>query len=337
MSNIIHQSNNIVNTSGLKIVFLGTPDFALPTLEKLANSPYRPVAVFCAPDKPTGRRQILTPPPTKILAQKYHIPVYQPADKKELAAQIAKLQPDLILSAAYGIIVSKEVLETPKLGCLNIHPSLLPKYRGASPLQNAILNGDTKTGVTIFKMDEKMDRGPLVAKSEYRIANPKITTPELSEILASAGAELLLNILPDYLAGKIKEESQDEAVATYTKIIKKEDGRLDWQKSAKEIGQQIRAYTPWPGTYSQWLMTDGKWQIVKIQEASLAEQSGQKQIYSEQSRRVGEVFLMDADNLAVQTGNGVLIIKKLQAEGGKPLSASDFLRGHQDMLGKILN
>lgn len=307
----------------LKIIFLGTPEFAVPILEKLITSDYKPTAVFCAPDKPIGRQQILTPPPIKILAQKYNIPVYQPANKKELAEQVANLKPDLIISAAYGIIVPEEVLAAPKFGCLNIHPSLLPRYRGASPLQTAILNGDEKTGVTIFKMDEKMDTGAIIAQQEYSLIKQKLTTPELSKELAKISADLLIKTLPDWISGKITPQPQNNALATYSKIIAKEDGRIDWQKPTEEIEQQIRAYTPWPGTYTT---IDGS--KIKIIEGEASEKN--------HSQQAGEVFLAGANNLAVQTGSGALIIKKLQAEGGKPLSVSDFLRGHKNIIGKIL-
>ncbi|HRY52786.1 MAG TPA: methionyl-tRNA formyltransferase [Candidatus Portnoybacteria bacterium] len=304
-----------------KIIFLGTPEFALPILEKLINSEYKPAAVFCAPDKPVGRQQTLTPPPVKVLAQKYGLLVYQPANKKELTEQIAELKPGLILSAAYGIIVPQEVLDAPKFSCLNIHPSLLPKYRGASPIQTAILNGDTESGTTIFKMDAKMDTGTIIAKETFPLSSQKLTTPELSKKLAELSAGLLLNILPDWLAGKIKPEVQNEALASYSRIIAKEDGQINWQKTAKEIEQQIRAFFPWPGSFS------GQPKI-KILEAEASEKKYNKQI--------GEVFLTETNALAIQAGSGALIVKKLQAEGGKALLAEDFLRGHANIIGQIL-
>jgi len=335
MPNIIHQPNNPVKGSDLKIFFLGTPEFALPALEKLINSEFKPVAVFCAPDKPVGRKQILTPPPTKILAQKYNIPVFQPANSYELADIIKSVSVDLIICVAYGLLLPKEVLDAPKFGCLNLHPSLLPKYRGASPLQATILNGDQETGVTIFKIEEKMDTGPIAAKQEWQINNQKLTTPELSKKLAEVGANLLLKILPDWLTGKITPTPQDDSLASYTKIIKREAGKIDWQKSAKEIEQQIRAFTPWPGTYAtlpSYSPNEVKGSKIKIIKA----ESPDKQLYLEQSRRAGKIFLTDDKNLAVQTSNGCLIINELQPEGGKTMSASDFLRGHKNIIGTIL-
>lgn len=333
-----------------KTVFLGTPEFSVPILEKLLNSDYKPIAVFCAPDKPIGRQQILTPPPAKIVAQKYDIPIFQPANSHELADTLKSLSPDLIITAAYGLILPKEVLDAPKYGCLNIHPSLLPKYRGPSPIQSAILNGDTTTGVTIYKMDEQIDHGPTIANSQWPLANSKITTPELSKELSELGANLLVKILPDWLAGKITPQPQDDSQTTLTKIITKEDGQIDWQKSALAIERQIRAYTPWPGSHTTLsnyslpsrrrgasLATGGsEVEESKIKIIQVEVSHTNKQLYPERGRRAGEVFLTDADDLAVQTGSGALVIKKLQLEGGEPLSASDFLRGHKNLISMIL-
>jgi len=305
---------------------MGTPEFAVPILEKLANSEYKPVAVFCAPDKPVGRKQTLTPPPVKVLAQKYSIPVFQPKDKIELASQLKTINYQLVITAAYGLIFPKDILDAPQYGCINVHPSLLPKYRGPSPIQAAILNGDAVTGVTIYKMDEQIDHGAIMAYRQSLIANRKITTPELSSELSKLGADLLLKILPDWLAGKITPAPQDDSRVTFTKIIKKEDGKIDWQKSAQEIERQIRAYTPWPGSYSQ--IANGQLLIVKILEAEISDTSAGK--------RPGEVFLTANNGLAVQTGNGALVIKKLQLEGGKSLSAQDLLRGHKEIIGILL-
>ncbi len=323
MSNSINQSNNFVNSSPANIAFFGTPQFAVPILGKLARNGFKPVAVFCAPDKPVGRKQTLTPPPVKILAQKYNIPVFQPADKKELEKQIAGLKPDLIISAAYGIIISEKTLAAPKFGCLNIHPSLLPKYRGPAPIQNTILNGDQKTGVTIFKMDKGIDTGPLIASRQLTIADKKYITLELSQILAELGAQLLLDILPDWLNGKIQPQAQNDAEASSTKIIGKDDGLIDWRKSAAEIERQIRAYFPWPGAYAK---INGK--KIKIIEAELSNEK--------QEKEPGKIF-SDGKKLFIQTAKGALAVVMLQLENGKPMVADDFLHGHRDIIGKILN
>lgn len=328
MSNIIRQSNNSVNSKDLKLVFMGTPEFAVPILDKLINEGLRPVAVFCAPDKSIGRKQILTPPPVKVSAGKHNLPIFQPANSRELTDTIKALACDLIVTAAYGLILSKEALGAPSYGCLNIHPSLLPKYRGASPIQSAILNGEAETGVTIYKMDEQVDHGPIVARNQIAIGKESYTTPELSEKLSALSAELLVKTLPDWFAGKIIPTPQDDVLASYTKIIKKEDGQINWRKSAKEIEQQIHAYTPWPGAYAK-LKAEEKNINIKIIKAISQEESLRKQ--------PGEIFLRDDNELAIQCGQGCLIIKKLQLEGGKPLDASDFLRGHKKIIGQILN
>lgn len=321
-----------MTNKNIKIIFMGTPDFAVPILEKLANSAYKPIAVFCAPNMPVGRKQIFTPPPIKVLTQKYNLPVYQPKDKTELSYQLKAISYQLIITAAYGLILPKEVLGTPKYGCLNIHPSLLPKYRGASPIQAAILNGDAKTGVTIYKMDEQIDHGAIVSFRQSLIANRKITTPELSLELARSGADLLLEILPDWLAGEITPRPQDDAKATFTKIIKKEDGQINWQKSAQEIEHQIRAYTPWPGSHTYYSSSKTAGRVEKYQIKILDSDVLEKN----HSQKIGEVFLTNNNDLAVQTGSGTLLIKKLQLEGGKPLSAQDFLRGHKDITRQVL-
>jgi methionyl-tRNA formyltransferase len=326
MSYIINRINNLIGDSNPKIVFLGTPQFAVPILEKLAQSEFKPVAVFCAPDKPVGRQQILTPPPIKLAAQKYDIPIFQPNRTSDFGLQTSYLKPDLIISAAYGLILPKDILNSPKYGCLNIHPSLLPKYRGPSPIQAAILNGDSETGVTIFKMDENVDTGPIIASQKIQLSPPRLTTPELSKILAELGAQLLYKILPDWLAGKITPKSQDEFQASWTEIIKKEDGLINWRKSAQEIERQIRAYQPWPGAFTKLKMKNEK---LKIIEADILEKNT--------SKKIGELFLIDNSELAVQTGEDALIIKKLQLAGGKPLTTEDFLRGHPDIVGQILN
>jgi len=384
-------------SSNTKIVFMGTPEFSVPILEKLIQSEYKPATVFCAPDKPVGRKQFLTPPPVKVIAQKYNIPVFQPRDVSSFKFQVSSLKPELIITAAYSLILPKEVLETPQFGCINVHPSLLPKYRGPSPIQTAILNGDAATGVTIYKMDEQIDHGTIIAQEKIQIkethhSDPaaageesrgseatratdiiRPTTPELSQKLSNLSSELLLKTLPDWLAGKITPMPQDDSQATYTKIITKEDGKIDWRKSAQAIERQIRAYTPWPGAYASLtdyrLPTAAKLKILQADiffppyakggwgvSAPLTQRGvgGFKFLSSLrrllfpnplnpplqwwQKRQPGEIFLTDANDLAFQTGDGSLIIKTLQLEGGKGkiLSAQDFLRGHKDTVGQIL-
>ena len=212
---------------------------------------------------------------------------------KNCKLKIENYRPDLIIVAAYGQILPKEILDIPKYGCLNVHPSLLPKYRGPSPIQAAILNGDNEAGVTIINMTEKVDAGPIISNSKFKIQNSKLTYKELHDELAKLGAKLLLKTIPEWIAGKIKPKTQDETKATYTKIIKKEDGRIDWKKPAEYIERQVRALNPWPGTYTFY-----KSKILKI--------------------------------LKTEIINDKLIIKEVHLAGKKPMSFEDFFRGHND-------
>ncbi len=307
--------------SNYKIIFIGTPDFGAIILEKLIKSGHKPFLVITAPDKHAGRKQVITPPPVKVVAQNYNIPIVQPQKIEEGKEEIGKLKPDLIILASYGQIIPKEILEIPKYGCVNVHPSLLPKYRGPSPIQYTILNGDEKTGVTIMRITEKMDSGPIISQKEIKI-DQKEKFENLHDKLAELGAELLIETLPKLFAGKICPQTQDDSKASYTKILIKEDGKIDWQKPATEIERKIRALNPWPGTFTS---LNGK--ILKVLEADLLNYNGKEEI--------GEVFLFE-NKLAIRAGQNSLILQKLQLEGGKPLSAPDFLRGHKEIIGTIL-
>lgn len=262
-----------------KIAFIGTPDFGAIILKELIKH-YRPVLVITNPDKPKGRKNIIAPSPVKELALKHNIPVQH--DFKNIEA-------DLIITAAFGKIIPKEIIELPKYGCLNVHPSLLPKYRGASPIQTAILNGEKETGITIMLMDEKMDHGPVLAQIKHKIDNKDY--PTLSKELAEKGAELLIQTIPKWLKGEIKPKKQEHKKATFTKIIKREDGRIDWNKTPQEIERQIRAFNPWPGTFT--FSNDRR---IKILEAEIV--------------------------------NNELSIKKVQPEGKRPMSYEDFKKGY---------
>ena len=274
----------------IKIIFLGTPEFGAIILEGLIKSGHKPFLVITEPDKPIGRKQIVTPPPVKVLAGKYNIPVVQSAKISEYTQEIEKLRPDLIIIAAYGQIIPKVILEIPKYGCLNVHPSLLPKYRGPSPIQSAILSGEEKTGVTIIRISEKLDAGSILSQQEIEL-DQKETFESLHDKLAEVGTRLLIETIPRLLAGKLPPLPQDETKATYAKILKKEDGKIDWKKSPKEIERQVRALNPWPGTYT---LYNGK--RLKILKAEVV--------------------------------GGKLMIRELQLEGKKPTTFEDFLRGH---------
>ncbi len=247
--------------SKLKIIFIGTPEFGAIILEGLIKNNLKPVLVITAPDKPVGRKQILTPPPVKTIAQKYNILIEQPKKIKNLKLKIKNLKPDLGIVAAYGHIIPQEILTIPKYGFLNVHPSLLPKYRGSSPIQFTILNGEKKSGVTIILMDEKIDHGKIISNFQFQISNKKITYPELLKELAKLGVKLLLETIPKWARGEIKPKPQNEAKAIYTKILTKEDGKIDWQKSTEELERKIRAFCPWPGSYTIW---QDKGKLIKI-------------------------------------------------------------------------
>lgn len=310
-----------------KIVFLGTPGFAVAPLEAIFKAKYAILGVITAPDKPIGRKQILTPPAVKIAAQKLGLLVYQPETKAELADILKTLQPDLCVVAAFGMIFSKEALEIPKFGFINIHASLLPRWRGPSPIQAAILNGDEKTGVTIMLINEKMDEGKILATRHVPLATRKITTEELSKELSKLGAELLIETLPKYLNGEIKPRKQNDVGATYCKIIKKQDGLIDWHKPAEYIERQIRAYYPWPTAYAELRIKNEELRILKIIKAEVSE---------ENKHKIGEIFLNQNKKLAVKCGKGSLILETVQPEGKKPMSGEEFLRGHQEIIGSIL-
>ena len=309
----------------VKIIFIGTPEFGAIVLEKLIKGGYPPVLVITAQDKPVGRKQILTPSPVKALAQKYKMPLLQSEKIVDTKYQIQNTKPDLIILAAYGEILPKEILEVPQYSCLNVHPSLLPRWRGPSPIQFAILEDDDKTGVTIIKMTEKVDAGPILAQKEIKIGG-KETYNTLHNKLAGLGAELLIETISKWIKGEIKEKLQDESKANYTKVLKKEDGKIDWQKSADEIEKQIRAFYPWPGTYT---MANNK--ILKILKAKVLKSINLK------TYPIGKTLVAPQNELCIQTGKDFLIIERLQIEGKKEMASEEFLRGHPDFIGTVLS
>jgi len=314
--------------SKIRTILMGTPEFAENIFRLFYDAlkdRFEIIAVITAQDKPVGRKQILTPSPAKKWAQGKSLPILQPDKirKPEWIEKIRELNPELIVLTAYGQIIPQEILDIPKYKALNIHPSLLPNWRGASPIQSAILYGETETGICLMIMDADMDHGPIIANSKFKIQNSKITHEELSRELSDLGAKLLIKTLPDYIDGKIKPQEQDHTQATFCKIIKKEDGKIDWNKLANEIERQIRAFHEWPESY-----TNFNGQQLKVIEA---ETSNKKTDY-----KIGEVFLDENKNLCVQTKDGTLILKTIQLEGKKPTSARDFLNGHKEIIKTIL-
>ena len=316
-----------------KALFFGTPDFSVPILETLTTIPYLKLqAVFTQPDKPVGRKQILTPPPVKVVAEKNNLSVFQPEKIKgdKFEKQLKNLSPDLIIVVAYGKIIPENLLKVPKYGWLNVHASLLPKYRGASPIQQAILSGEKQTGVTLMKIDAGLDTGPIIARKTVDI-QPNDNFATLHNKLCRLGAELVKKSLLNYLKGKLKPQVQDSSQATTTKIIKKEDGRIDWTKPASYIERQIRSYTPWPGAFCFWsrnskneqkeLTNSHTEQRLKIIKAAVSEDT--TSLLPGQTKITGGAVI-------VGCGQGNLELKKIQLEGKRPLFVVDFLKGYPE-------
>jgi methionyl-tRNA formyltransferase len=306
----------------MKIVFMGTPEFAVPSLKALIESGDEVVAVVTQPDKPRGRGLEVTPPPVKILAQKYGIPVLQPQKIKteEFLKQLEELRPDIICVVAYGKILPKGILELPRYGCINVHASLLPKYRGAAPINWAIIRGEKVTGITTMKMDEGMDTGDILLQREVPIEDED-TAETLSHKLSLTGAEVLIETLNLLKEGKLKPIPQNHSQATYAPMLKKEDGEIDWGKTAEEIKNLVRGTLPWPGAYT---FLDNK--ILKVYKVRVVEGQG----------KPGEVIKSDKETLRVATGENALDILELQIEGGKRLDTATFLRGRKIREGTIL-
>jgi len=312
--------------SKIRTIFIGTPDFGVPALEALiASSDFEVIAALTQGDKKIGREQIISQPPIKVCALKNHIPVFQPEKINNFFEELKNLQPDLIIVAAYAQIISEEILNLTKYGCLNIHASLLPKYRGAACIQAAILNGDAETGVTIMKMDKGLDTGDIIKQFPIKISGDD-TAEILFDKLSKLGGEIIVPTLLEFIAGKITPQKQDEAAASYVKILKKEDGKINWQDSAEKIERQVRAMYSWPGAFGELRINNEELKIIKIIKAS-------SKILEINNKKVGEVFL-HKNQLAVQCGENALIIETLQMAGKKVLSSEEFLRGN-NIVGKI--
>lgn len=294
-----------------RIVFMGSPAFALPTLQALSQH-YPVVGVVTQPDRPSGRGRALTPPPVKILAHSLGLPVIQPQRLKEpqTMQQLRDWQPDLIVVAAFGQILRPAVLDLPPHGCLNVHASLLPRWRGAAPVAAAILHGDESTGVTIMRMDPGIDTGPLLSQRRVPIFSQD-TTETLGERLATIGAQLLLDTLPGYLDGSLQPTLQDEALATYAPMLQKQDGELDFQQTALELARKVRAFNPWPGAFTFW-----RGEPFKIHMAHEVDASGAP----------GEHLVIDGLP-AIACAEGALALDLVQLPGKRPVSGEVFLRG----------
>lgn len=313
--------------AALRIIFMGTPELAAVSLTALLREPgFQILAVVTQPDRPKGRDLKLQPSPVKQLALSAGVPVLQPLKAREesFVAELRALQPELIAVAAFGQILPKSILELPRLGCLNVHTSLLPKYRGASPIQSTILNGDTETGVTIMKMDVGLDTGDILTQRSTPIGDED-NAATLHDRLAHLGAELLVQTIPDYASGKIQPRQQPHEFATHVTKIKKEDGRIDWTQPARVIWNRIRAFTPWPGAFT-FLPAQPQPLLLKIWQAEVVSQSGV----------AGKVLSADKTGIVIGCGEGSLRVTNLQREGGRRLGVLEFLAGHPMPVGLSL-
>ncbi|MGC9521773.1 MAG: methionyl-tRNA formyltransferase [Anaerolineae bacterium] len=308
-----------------RIVFMGTPEFALPTLELLIER-YPVVGVVTQPDRPAGRGRHVEMSPVKEMALAEGIPVFQPKRLRDAEAveHIRAWAPDVAIVAAYGQILSSDVLETPPFGVLNVHASLLPRWRGAAPIQGALLAGDDVTGVTIIKLDEGLDTGPILAMRETPIG-PEETAGELEERLAHLGADLLMEVLPAYLAGTLQPRPQPEEGVAVTRRIRKSQARIDWSQSAEHLHNHVRAFSPSPGAYAFW---DGV--RVKVLRSRVVHPADPPEA------EPGTVFLWD-DLPVVVTGSGCLALVHVQMAGKRPMDGDAFVRGRKDFVGAVLS
>ncbi|WP_033570838.1 methionyl-tRNA formyltransferase [Dickeya undicola] len=302
----------------LRIIFAGTPDFAAQHLAALLSSEHEIVGVFTQPDRPAGRGNKLTPSPVKVLAEQHGIPVFQPKSLRPVENQqlVAELGADVMVVVAYGLILPQAVLDMPRLGCINVHGSLLPRWRGAAPIQRALWAGDTQTGVTIMQMDAGLDTGAMLHKIECPIL-PDDTSATLYDKLAQLGPQGLLDALVQLSTSQATAEIQDDNLATYAEKLSKEEARLDWQLSAQQLERCIRAFNPWPVSY--FLIEE---QPVKVWKAGVLNTSHQQQ--------PGTILAADKDGIQIATADGVLNIQILQPSGKKAMSAQDLLNSRRE-------
>jgi methionyl-tRNA formyltransferase len=299
---------------------MGTPQFAVPPLKALIAAGHDIIGVVTRVDKPAGRGRVLTPPPVKRAAQELGLPVYQPRRVRdpEFVETLRKLHPDAIVVAAYGQILPKDVLTAPKFGCINIHASLLPLYRGAAPVNWAIIRGERETGITIMQMDEGMDTGPILMQERIFI-DPGDTAGTLAGKLSALGSRLIAEALPLVEARKLTPVVQDHGQATLAPLLKKEDGLIDWNLPAEEIHNRVRGLSPWPGAYG---FLDGR--MIKVLASEALPGSGEP----------GVLQVKNGETLTVGAGSGVVRIMSIQPEGKNPMGAAEFLRGHRGIAGK---
>lgn len=302
----------------LNIVFAGTPDFAARHLQALIDSEHNVIGVYSQPDRPAGRGKKLQASPVKILALEHNIPVYQPKSLRDEAAQqeLSDLNADLMVVVAYGLILPQVVLDTPKLGCINVHGSILPRWRGAAPIQRALWAGDKETGITIMQMDLGLDTGDMLLKTQLTIEDDD-TSGSLYDKLALQGPDALIQALAGLANGKLKAEKQDETLANYAQKLSKEEAELDWNKSALQLWREIRAFNPWP--ISHFSHNDAS---IKVRQAKVSE--------SISDAPAGTIISADKNGIEIATGEGVLSLQNMQLPGEKPLSVGDILNSRGD-------
>lgn len=299
----------------MRIIFAGTPDFAVPTLQAILNSNHEVCGVYTQPDRPAGRGRKLTASPVKQLAQTHRIPVYQPENFKqpEALAELASLNADLLVVIAYGLILPQAVIDTPRVGCINVHGSLLPRWRGAAPIHRALMAGDDKTGITIMKVVKKLDAGDMLLKVEYPISATD-TSSSLHDRLATLGAEALVKVLDQYQQGTVKAEAQDEALVTYAHKLEKHEAVLDWTDTTVQLDRKIRGLNAWP--VAQTLF---KGEVMRIWLCALTDKTS--------TLPTGTIDCAE-HHLDVTTGDGVLRLLEVQLPGGKRIAGKDFLNAH---------
>lgn len=311
--------------SALRILFMGSPSMALPSLEALCQSDHEVVGVVTQPDKPAGRGRHLTPPPVAQFARDKGLPLFQPEKVKgnaEFLEILKNLRPDVIAVVAYGRILPKEILDLPPLKCVNVHFSLLPKYRGAAPVQWALINGEEETGVTTLFLVEKLDAGPVLLHRKM-IIEPEDTAEILGRRLSNVGAQLLLETLEGLSSGDLDPVPQKETQVTLAPPLKKEDGLIDWERKAGALWHQIRGVTPWPGAYTFW-----RGKRLKIHQV--------RKIAAKRQAKPGEVLDATPEGLEIACGQGALLLKEVQLEGGKRMEIETFLKGHDLKTGAFL-
>ena len=309
----------------MRIVFMGTPDFAVPSLEALIKSDDRVIGIVTQPDRPKGRGQQLTPSPVKVIAEHEHLPVLQPTKMKDPAflAELSAWKPDLIAVAAFGRILPSAILSLPPRGCINVHGSLLPKYRGAGPIQWALINGETETGITTMLMDEGMDTGAMLLQARMTIV-PDDTAGSLAPRLAELGGRLLVETLAHLKAGTLPPRAQDHSRATLAPLLKKEDGLVDWNLPATALANRIRGLTPWPG--AQTFLKMDRWTICRA-----------SALNKRDTLDPGQITALTKDAIHVATGEGVLAIHELQPANSRRMPAGQYLSGHQIHVGMQLS